>query len=282
VNEDLNMLTRKRLLISAVVAVCAAFAIAATEVFGADSGATITTKAAPADPFAEVTTPTGPALPLEQVLLIARQEAERAGEPNPSFAEGTGTLEQAMGTFESGYTPPEDNADPGYQRLLDTPVDLILMTGEHFTMNGARVPSGTSIPTVEAMFVVIDSHRGEVIGRGLPTPEAVAHAESLNAVAAGQRGVIAIKAATGMILGKLTVSGGPAHRTSRQTTHTVVVKRNGRHVTVAHTDKTGAFRLNLRPATYVLKGTTGGDCQPKTVTVKPERTAHVNLSCSIR
>jgi hypothetical protein len=243
-------------------------------------------EAAPPDRFAEVQTPTGPALPLERILAVAGEEAERAGEPFPSFATGEGTLEQAEGTFNAGFTPPEGNVDPGYQRLLDTPV-VVLMTGQHFTLSNARVRPGSTTPTVDAMFVVTDSHTGQITGRGLPTPDAVQQGESLTAVAAARRRVIALSPVTGTITGIFRVSGGPAKKRPSKhippaTSHAVLVQRGGKTVKVAHTNGRGGFSVRVAPGTYSLKGTVGADCQPKAVRVQANKTVRVTLGCDIR
>ncbi len=281
------MITRRRLLIAALVAALAALGAATSQVFGSNGDSSVAVGTAPPDPFAEVQTPAGPALPLERIMAIAGEEADRAGEPSPRFWAGEGTLEEAEGTFNEGFKQPGGNTDPGYQRLLDTPVVVVLMTGEHFTLTDARVKPGTTLPTVDAMFVVINSHTGEITGRGLPTPDALKRAESLTAAGASLRRVIALSPVTGTIAGKLTVGGGPARKRppkhiSPTPSHAILVQRNGRTVKVAHTNSKGAFYVRVAPGTYSLKGTVGADCQSKTVHVKANATVRVSLGCSIK
>jgi len=274
------MITVKRSLAAVIAVGTLAFAASATNVLGSDGSAP---EQPPSDPFGEVTTPTGPELPLERVAAIAEAEAAQTGEPNPSLAIGTGTLRQAMGTFDASFSLPEPVTDPGYQRLLDTPVDLVVMKGQSFTLTNTPVRPDGAVPSGGVLFLVIDSHRGAVMGRGLPTPEELEHAEASSPALAASAHTISFHAVKGTIAGLLLVSGGPArkHKSERQPTHAVIVKKGTRTVAVAHTNGKGAFSIRLRRGTYTLKGTVGSDCQPRTVVVKPAMTVHVKLLCSI-
>lgn len=126
------------------------------------------------------------------------------------------------------------------------------------------------------------------VGRGLPIPDAVQHAQSLTAAAAARRRVTVLSRFSGIIAGTLNVGGGPPHRKrlhqpkpSGPTTHAVLVQRGGRTVKVAHTNSRGEFSVRVAPGAYALRGTVGADCQSKTVTVKANATSHVKLNCSI-
>lgn len=267
----------------AIALVVAALAIVGgAAIVMASSGSAPAAQGQP-DQFAEITTPTGPELPAEEIAEIAEAEARRTGEPEPTIEVGTGTLEQAMGTFNEGFSVPQPVTDPGYQRLLDTPVALVVLKGQHFTLTNAPVRKGSGIPSGEVLFLVIDSHRGEILGRGLPSPEALQHAEAASQAKAASAHAISFHAVPGTIAGILKVGGGPPHRKNneREPTHAVIVKRGTRTVAVAHTNSKGSFTIRTRPGTYSLRGTVGSDCQTKTLTVKPQKTTRVTLICSI-
>lgn len=269
------MLTNKRIIIAALLAAIALAVLA--------SGVLAASGEAPAEqpsPFASVTVPTGPALSLGAITAIAAKEAARDGEQNPSMSVGEGTLAQAMATF-SGDPAPE-STDPGYQRLLDTPVDVVLMRG-HFTLTDAIAPARTTIPAGDTMFVVIDSHRGDILGRGLPTPEAVAAAEAKSPAYAARTRAVAFHPVMGMVAGTFHVAGGPAslrkHITS-EAGHAILVQQKGKTIKVTHTNSRGGFAVRLSPGGYSLKGTLGV-CRDESVTVKANETVRVSLACSI-
>jgi hypothetical protein len=208
-------------------------------------------------------------MPQEAILQIAAGEAAQDGEADPTMALGSGTLLEAMGTFTRDFNMPEPVTDPGYQRLLDTPVDVVLMRGS-FTLANAPVRAGSQLPRGDAMFVVIDSHRGLILGRGLPTPQALVEAEAKSPAYAAKTRAIALHPAMGTISGVLHVSGGRAHkgRITDQPTHAVLIQRHRRTIKVVHTNSRGRFSVRLSPGTYSLEGPAGSDCQPKTAALK--------------
>jgi hypothetical protein len=273
------MMTRRRTLLAILIAGIIS-AVVATAVSGSPSTLCQETS----DPFAQVTIPIGPALPLEQIAEIADQSARRAGEPSPSMAIGSGTLEQSMRTFDSSFNIPEPVTDPGYRRLLETPVDMVVMKGQHFTLEDALVRPGSGMPSGSALFLVIDSHRGVVMGRGIPTPEALQSAEAESTATAASNRVIAFQAVTGTIAGVLDVSGGRVkhkRKGERERTHAVLIKKASKTVKIAHTNGEGRFTVRISPGTYTLNGTVGADCPRKTVIVKATKTTRVKLLCSV-
>jgi hypothetical protein len=275
------MITAKRALIATLGVTILATA-GATQVLGASGTSNTPTESR--DPFESVTVPTGPELPLEKIAAIADEEALRAGEPNPTMSVGTGTLEQAMRTLNSSFSLPEPVTSPGYRALLATPVDLVIMRGIHFTLADAHVRPGSPTPSGPALELVIDSHRGGVYGRGLPTTEQLEHAESVSSALAASRGVIALHRVTSRITGVLDASGGPAHRRgSLGASHaTVLVKSGKRLVARTVTNDKGDFVVHIQPGTFTVVGALGGACIPTTVVAKPNETSRTKLTCSIR
>jgi hypothetical protein len=269
-------IARRRTLLAILIAGVASMVVA-IEVSGSPSTSAAVSQEA-SDPFAQVTIPTGPALPLERIAEIADQAALRAGEPSPSMAIGSGMLEQAMRTFGSSFNIPEPVTDPGYRRLLETPVDMVVMKGRHFTLEDALVCPGSGVPSGSTFFLVIDSHRGVVIGRGIPTPEALQSAETESTATAASNRVIAFQTVTGTIAGVLEVSEG---RIKRKRSHAVFVKKASKTIKVAHTNGEGRFTVRVSPGTYTLNGTVGADCPRETVIVRATKTTRVKLRCSV-
>ncbi len=160
--------------------------------------------------------------------------------------------------------------------------EVTVPTGPELLSN-APVRAGSALPSGNTLFLVIDSHRGDILGRGLPTPEGLQHAEAVSLALAASVHTISFHAVTGTIAGVLTVSGGPAHKVKkeREPTRAVIVKNRSRTIAVAHTNGKGAFSIRLAPGTYTLEGTVGSLCQGKTVVVRPDKTARVKLLCSV-
>lgn len=275
----------KRVWITALGVLIALGAFGATQGFGANSQpngpATLSdTK----DPFEGVTVPTGPELSLERIIAIADEAAAHAGDPAPSgMSIGTGTLEEGMRSMGDGYKQPEPVSSQGFQNLLSTPIALVILRGQ-FTLNDASVPPGDSIPTASVMSLMIDTHKGDIFERGLPTPEQLQHIETTSPAQASSRGTIAVHRVSGTIVGVLRVDGGPPSRHDNEVhAGAAVVVTAGTHkVKVAHTfGSAGRFTLHIAPGTFVLSGTIGGRCRKSTVVVRPSKTTHVALQCSI-
>lgn len=268
--------TKRRLVVVMVLAGVALFV--GVQVLSASAGPS---QATAADPFAGYVTPSGPDIPLEKVVALADARSAEAGQPDPPMSEGKGTLEAAMRTIDRSTNLTEQTSR-GYRAMLATPVDLVVMQG-HFTLGDALVPAGRPTPTGSVLDLVIDSHTGAVIGRALPTPEQQQQSEGVPLASIASRGLIALHRVTGVIAGRLYVSGGRPH--AGQGLHpadrfAVVVTRGTRTLAKTTTTRRGAFSIHIAPGRYELAGEPGA-CRAKKVVVKAGRTTRARLYCGL-
>jgi hypothetical protein len=269
--------TKRRLVAVMVLAGVALFV--GVQVLSASAGPS---QATAADPFAGYVTPSGPDIPLEKVVALADARSAEAGQPDPPMSEGKGTLEAAMRTIDRSTNLTEQTSR-GYRAMLATPVDLVVMQG-HFTLGDALVPAGRPAPTGSVLDLVIDSHTGAVIGRALPTAEQQQEQnQGVPLAGIASRGLIAVHKVTGVIAGRLYVSGGPpraGHGVHPADRFTVVVTRGTRTLAKTITTRRGAFSIHIAPGRYELAGEPGA-CRAKKVVVKAGRTTRARLYCGL-
>jgi hypothetical protein len=269
---------RRGLIVSAVLG-CVAVS-SASQVFGAAPGSDNVVGSP--DPFGSYVAVTGPEISQSQILALATTAAQRAGEETPGVSIGTGTLEAAMRTVDSSFARPEPNGSRGYSAMMDSPVDLVAMTGQ-FTLLDARVPIGAPAPKGNVLDLIVDAHTGALIGRALPTPEAQLAQAGIGPTAVAARVRIALHAVTGSVSGQLFVSGGPppVSGTRPGDRFKVVATKGPQIVSSTRTGSKGRFTLRLRPGSYMVSGA-GADCLKKPVRVRSGKTTSVKLACSIR
>ena len=94
---------------------------------------------------------------------------------------------------------------------------------------------------------------------------------------------VAVHRVTGVIAGRLYVSGGPpstGHGVHPADRFTVVVTRGTRTLAKTITTRRGAFSIHIAPGGYELVGKPGA-CRAKKVVVKAERTTRARLYCAL-
>ena len=94
--------------------------------------------------------------------------------------------------------------------------------------------------------------------------------------------------ATGLIYGRLYMSGGPVGPLQPRpgpspANHREVAIRSGeRTVARATTNKAGVFRIHVQPGSYLVSAVEPGTCPARQVVVKAGRTVPVALVCNFR
>jgi hypothetical protein len=234
------------------------------------------------EPFAVyLTQPTTKASP-EKILSIARSEAERDGEANPSITVSKGSFENAMRSVDPSTVIPEGEA--GQRAMYATPVSLVAMQGT-FTLPNAKVPRGAPAPKGSVLDLIINEHTGTIMGRILPSPSELAAQVPLNASTA-------VAAPSGTIVGKAQIGGGP-HRPGRPSVYPAahmtvrVLSLSPVRVVVAKitTNASGQFRVRIRPGRYLLTGTISPSIKCETahsVFVRPGSIVGVRMDCPIK
>jgi hypothetical protein len=121
------------------------------------------------EPYAAYVPPTGPLLSLAIVKIIARQEAQRDGDGDPSsILAASGMLLSALNVMSpnSAPTTPLSAMPDGERAAMEAPVYIIEMHGS-FTLAAARDPRGESAPQGTVLRLLLDAHTGAVEGRSL-------------------------------------------------------------------------------------------------------------------
>jgi hypothetical protein len=255
------------------------FVLGATQAFDASG----TNAALPVnEPFAVyLTQPTTKASP-EKILSIARSEAARDDEANPTITVSKGSFEDAMRSVDPSTVIPEGEA--GQRAMYATPVSLVAMQGS-FTLQNAKVPHGAPAPKGSVLDLIINEHTGSIMGRILPSPSELAAQMPLNASTATAK-------PSGTIVGKAQIGGGP-HRPGRPSVYPAahvkiqVLSLSPVRVVAARTtaDAGGQFRVRVRPGRFLLTGTVSPSIKCRTthsVLVRPGSIVGVRLGCPIK
>jgi hypothetical protein len=268
------VLVRHRLLVLAAIVVCSG--VGATQALSASAG-TSAPPVAPS-PFAAYLAPSTATVSPAQVLAIARSEAAKAGEPNPTISVGKGSFADAMRSIDPSTTIPT-SSEPGEEAMFATPVSLVTLQGS-FTLQDARVPPGVPAPKGSVLELIINEHTSAVMGRALPSPEVLAAAVPLANTASVSHWN------DGTIVGSLRVGGGPPgkHPTSSGAGHARVVVMSLAHRVVARTTtrSNGGFSIRVRAGRYLVAGTVSQVCPANRVRVRAGRIVSTRLSCSIK
>lgn len=158
------------------------------------------------------------------------------------------------------------------------------------TTNNFNVPEWTAGFVDDEMWLIFSNLEsgwleiGQTAGnrRALPTPQQAKAQSTAPLAAAAARRTIALSTATGVVTGRLTISGGPAPGRPRPWPHGLVALIRGSHVMArAETSSKGTFKLFAFPGRYKISGR-GALCTAQTVSLKPGRTTNVALHCSIK
>jgi hypothetical protein len=92
------------------------------------------------------------------IAEIAREEAQEAGEEQPTISAVNTTLRQAVETNPASQVP----ANPSTEAMMQSRVVLVTMRG-HFELKKARRPMGDKkIPTGDVLTLAIDAYTGHV------------------------------------------------------------------------------------------------------------------------
>lgn len=101
---------------------------------------------------------TTPMLSDSAIAAVARNEAEKAGEEQPTITAVDATLQQAIETNPAGKAP----ANPATEAMMKSKVVLVTMYG-HFVLTRARLPMGDhKVPTGSVLTLAIDAYTGQV------------------------------------------------------------------------------------------------------------------------
>jgi hypothetical protein len=116
-------------------------------------------------PATQYSAPSATALMLSDsaIAAVARNEAEKADDEQPTITAVNTTLQQAIETNPAGKAP----ANPATEAMMKSKVVLVTMYG-HFQLNRARLPMGDQkIPTGTVFTLAIDAYTGQVDYREL-------------------------------------------------------------------------------------------------------------------
>jgi hypothetical protein len=256
-------------------------AAASGQVTGAPAGTTGTTgttEPSERNPFESYEPPTGPEQPLAAVEQIAYAQALAAGEANPSDVTiEKGPLSEVLHKLNPSYSTTEPPT-AGMARVLASDVYLVTMHG-HFTLTRVPVPVGTGVPTGSVLNLTINAHTGVVEGYALPLPGQQQGATTQVARVASVRHI-----ATGAVVGKAVLSGGPAGAGGPGGHLTILLVSSSHHVVArTRTSTRGRFRVVATPGTYSVEIHPKGNtvCGRKTVIVRSHGATHVSLLCSV-
>lgn len=101
---------------------------------------------------------TAPMLSDSAIAAVARNEAEEAGDEQPTITAVDTTLQQAVETNPASKVP----VNPVTEAMMKSKVVLVTMYG-HFQLKRARLPLGDhKIPTGSVLTLAIDAYTGHV------------------------------------------------------------------------------------------------------------------------
>lgn len=101
---------------------------------------------------------TAPVLSDGAIAAVARNEAEEAGDEQPTISAIDTTLRQAVETNPASKVP----VNPVTEAMMKSKVVLVTMYG-HFQLKRARLPMGdTKIPTGNVLTLAVDAYTGHV------------------------------------------------------------------------------------------------------------------------